>query len=973
MKKILCGLLFAATLCLSLCTLIACESGKDPQDGPEDPSGQPEITLSEETLDLTVGETYELSAEYDGEGTPAWASSASSVATVDANGTVSALMAGEAVITVSLGEASDSCVVTVSEPVLSLHFYDEELKAKVSESYEVVLTCLNGEGKAVAWSVSDEDILEIVSQENKVADQACGITLKVLKAGDATLTAKVDGIEASLAVSCTDKYEFDFAGVKEAPSHLIAEQSYDLDYVYMKNGETGSADEIEWTVSDDAQASVVAGKLQLTDKTGGFTVTGSVGDVSAALSFESYREIRTADDFAAMAQDLNGYYVLANDIDFEGKWINTIAPYANTGGSKDNSYMPQYNEFNGIFDGNGHALKNFRPDSDTNSQNALFGAVGEQGVVKNVSLLGVNGYLGGSSLVYWLEGRVENVYLEMSLVGTTTAINKNNPYAGIVTKMQINASLQDCIAVIDCASGHEYPAEKYGAIAGYVAATCTIDNCIAFVPYEWGVASLPAGGQSISNSFVYTSGTEFIGADFSAFTENQMWMTAEGRIPVLKNTDLQASLQAESTLSLTAGEEKEFAANASGLYFISLAQPVEGVSVVGAKSLSVADSVPADTQFELNVTLFADTTETVVVTCTVSLPVEELEGTKYYDASVDSMALSLSENDIPSGVAEVTIDGTTVTHEVEEDTLTVSDLREALKLEDTLSFGAKKMSVVAGGTEYMLDVIVVSKIIMQSDLTDDPTSLHSIFYNDAYKSEGTNVTNWGGYYVLGENITFNASKMNGTPTFITKTGERFNGVFDGRGYTISNYTAGQNGAMFTYLGANAVIRNICFENAKIGNSRSGGLISVIAYEGAAVENIYAEVTIGAAGYSATEAGSNGVLVRSNSGTIRNCITVVEDSCWTTDRHGYIASVSNGDIEHCYAIVNYTGTDVDGEAGIVTSSLASAGDYSTSKVYENAEAFFGDGEVVGALEENGYNAYWVFDAEDKTITMNPAGE
>ena len=75
MKKILCGLLFAATLCLSLCTLIACESGKDPQDGPEDPSGQPKITLSEETLDLTVGETYELSAEYDGEGTPAWASS----------------------------------------------------------------------------------------------------------------------------------------------------------------------------------------------------------------------------------------------------------------------------------------------------------------------------------------------------------------------------------------------------------------------------------------------------------------------------------------------------------------------------------------------------------------------------------------------------------------------------------------------------------------------------------------------------------------------------------------------------------------------------------------------------------------------------------------------------------------------------------------------------------------------------------
>lgn len=981
MKKLLRRMFLTATICLSLGALIACGpvegeiSGSDSgtNSGSDSVAEQPEITLNAESLELTVGEEYNLFADYDAEGTPVWTSSDPSVAAVDENGTVSALKAGEAVISVSLGGAVDSCTVTVSDPVLSLHFYEEELEAKVSESYEVVLTCLNGEGKAVSWSVSDKNILKIISQENAVEGQSCTVTVEAIKAGSATLTATVDGIEADLKVSCTDKYELSFVGVEGAPSHLMAGQSYALDYEYVKNGEAGNGEEIEWAVSETEYASVDEEMLVLTDKTGTFSVTGSVGDVSVSLTFESYRGIETADDFAAMQENLNGYYVLLNDIDFAGAWVKTIAPYANTGASKDNAYMPQENEFNGIFDGNGYALKNFRPDSETNSQNALFGAVGEQGVVKNVSLLAVNGYLGGSSLVYWLEGHVENVYLEMSLVGTTTSITKNNPYAGIVTKMQINASLENCIAVIDCAAGHEYPAEKYGAIAGYVAATCTIDNCIAFVPYEWGVASLPTGGQSITDSAVYTSAGAFLEADFSAFEESGMWTLKDGQIPVLKNTDLQASLQTESTLSLTAGTEREIEADASGLYFISLAQPVEGVAVVGTKLLSVSDSVAADTQFVLNVTLFSDPSQTVSVVCTVSLPLEELAGTKYYDASEDSMTLSLSEAGIPAAVTEVKVEGITVTHASEGDILAVSGVYEALGLAENWNFGAKKMSVFAGGTEYTLDVIVVSKIIMQSDVTDDPTSLHSILYNDAYKSEGTNVTNWGGYYVLGENITFNANKMNEMPSWITRTGDRFNGTFDGRGYTISNYTAGQSGAMFTYLGVNAVIRNIHFVNAKIGNNRAGGLISVIAYPGALVENIYAEATIGAAGYSDSEAGSNGVLVRSNSGTIRNCITAVEDPCWKTDRHGYIASVSSGNIENCYAIVNYTGTDADGAAGIVTSLPNSTGDYSTSKVYESADAFFADEEVTGALKEKGYNDYWTFDADNKTISMNPAEE
>ena len=146
MKKLLRSLLLSAVFCFSLSALFACGKGGENSGSTdsEASSGQYEISLSAETLELTVGEEYTLSAENDAEEVPVWASSEPSVASVDQNGRICALAAGETVVTASVGEASDSCRVIVSEPVLSLHFYDEVLSAKVSESYEVTLTCLNG-------------------------------------------------------------------------------------------------------------------------------------------------------------------------------------------------------------------------------------------------------------------------------------------------------------------------------------------------------------------------------------------------------------------------------------------------------------------------------------------------------------------------------------------------------------------------------------------------------------------------------------------------------------------------------------------------------------------------------------------------------------------------------------------------------------------------------------------------------------
>ena len=79
------------------------------------------ITLNKEELNLSVGanETLVATVEPDGATDKAvtWTSSAESVATVDANGKVTAVKAGKATITASAGDQSATCEVTVSDVV----------------------------------------------------------------------------------------------------------------------------------------------------------------------------------------------------------------------------------------------------------------------------------------------------------------------------------------------------------------------------------------------------------------------------------------------------------------------------------------------------------------------------------------------------------------------------------------------------------------------------------------------------------------------------------------------------------------------------------------------------------------------------------------------------------------------------------------------------------------------------------------
>ncbi len=367
--------------------------------------------------------------------------------------------------------------------------------------------------------------------------------------------------------------------------------------------------------------------------------------------------------------------------------------------------------------------------------------------------------------------------------------------------------------------------------------------------------------------------------------------------------------------------------------------------------------------------------------------------TLYYDMTEDGLSVaSTNWTDVAftaESVQKVTIDDKTVSHSVAEGKVALTDIKTATGYENIPSnTGAKIVKIETAESTYILNTIFVNKIIRQSDITDGkPLSLDGIFYQESYKTAAGGKTLYGGYFVLGENITLSADQWHSRPSVIPLSGgynHRFNGVFDGLGYSITNYVAGGTngvgGAMLGYLGANAVVKNIYFANAKIGNQYAQGLIALSSYAGSTIENIFAEITIKT---NATNSHANqayGCLVGACESTIKNCIVKVNSSTSESENHGYIArqatnngTASLGSIENCYAIATYTTTVAAGLVANNTTKYPSTENVITGKVFDNnsgtgVASFYADSDVTAAIAN--YSAYWQFDSTVNTIGMSP---
>ncbi len=187
------------------------------------------ISISSESETLEIGETVTLEATVAPENTTeptavTWTSSDEAVATVSAEGVVTAVAPGHAVITAACGGFSATCTITVNAPAPipaeSIVISEPSLSLKEGETSTLTATVLpeDADDKTVTWTSSNE-LVATVSADGVVIAIAEGTAIITATCGDAsadcTVTVVKDEEQVSIAAirANASAYEiYDLAG-----------------------------------------------------------------------------------------------------------------------------------------------------------------------------------------------------------------------------------------------------------------------------------------------------------------------------------------------------------------------------------------------------------------------------------------------------------------------------------------------------------------------------------------------------------------------------------------------------------------------------------------------------------------------------------------------------------------------------------------------------------------------------------------
>ncbi len=201
-----------------------------------------EILLSVEDMTLLVGQSDKLSATVQPDNvtdkTITWTSDNAAVATVDEDGTVTAVSVGVANITATCGTATATCKVTVnpvtaSEILLSVE--DMTLLVGQSDKLSATVKPDNVTDKAVTWT-SDNTAVATVDEDGTVTAVSVGVANITATCGSATATCKVtvnnrpqtpkQYVRKGDGTSCT------FIVMMNLSDNELKEQKYNFAYGY---------------------------------------------------------------------------------------------------------------------------------------------------------------------------------------------------------------------------------------------------------------------------------------------------------------------------------------------------------------------------------------------------------------------------------------------------------------------------------------------------------------------------------------------------------------------------------------------------------------------------------------------------------------------------------------------------------------------------------------------------------------------
>lgn len=214
------------------------------------PSTNIQFEKNELTLEELTSTTLNLQ---NAASTPVYSSSNNKIVTVDQNGVVNAIKAGQAIVTAHVGDESVNTVITVTPitPKLSTNY----VKLNVGETQDI--TVADNSNRKVKWSSANDKIASIDANGHLTALKKGTTTIKV-KTGDDTLKVKVEVTEPTVT-----------ADIKKTT--VFADEPFKINLNGVREGE-----KVKWS-SGNKRIALVDQNGQVTPKKAGkVTITASV-------------------------------------------------------------------------------------------------------------------------------------------------------------------------------------------------------------------------------------------------------------------------------------------------------------------------------------------------------------------------------------------------------------------------------------------------------------------------------------------------------------------------------------------------------------------------------------------------------------------------------------------------------------------------------------------------------------------------
>jgi uncharacterized protein YjdB len=208
-----------------------------------------------------------------------WASGNAAVASVSAGGLVRALAPGSAAITATVEGVSATFTLTVLEPVAAVEISGAPtgpVVAGPSFQLSAVARGAAGEalpGRVIAWTSSNPDVAPV---------SAAGL-LRTLRAGEAVITATVEGVGATFTLTVLEPVSaVQIVGAPAAP--VVAGATVQLRAVARgAAGDSLGGRAVFWMASDHSRATISADGLVTTLDAGDVLITASVEGRSASF------------------------------------------------------------------------------------------------------------------------------------------------------------------------------------------------------------------------------------------------------------------------------------------------------------------------------------------------------------------------------------------------------------------------------------------------------------------------------------------------------------------------------------------------------------------------------------------------------------------------------------------------------------------------------------------------------------------